>query len=115
MKAPNTTPIALFVIPPFPMKALPMRREARAMVTIPDPMVTFTDFWLCANKHPESAVKDEEIQRPIIVVKAGLIDEDFTMSGLSPVALKESPNLVLRKNERKTTTNATKIRAVINL
>ena len=113
--APITTPIALFVIPPFPIKALPIRREAKAIVTIPDPMVTFTDFWLWANKHPERAVKDEEIHSPIIVVKAGFIDEDFTMSGLSPVALKDRPNLVFKKNERKRTTKATKIKAVTSL
>ena len=115
MMAPRTTPMALFVMPPFPMKALPIKREARAMVTIPEPMVTFTDFWLWARRHPERAVKEDEIQRPIIVVKAGLMDEDFTMSGLSPVALMESPSLVLRKKERKTTTKTTKIKAVISL
>ena len=113
--APTTTPIALFVIPPLPMKALPIKREAKAIVTIPDPMVTFTDFWLWANKHPERAVKDEEIHSPIIVVKAGFIDEDFTISGLLPVALRERPNLVFRKKERNITTKATKIKAVISL
>ena len=78
-------------------------------------MVTFTDFWLWAKRHPERAVKDEEIHSPIIVVNDGFIDEDYTMSGLSPVALKDRPNLVFKKNERKRTTKATKIKAVTSL
>ena len=108
MNAPTTAPTALFRIEPFPMNALPISREARAMVTMPLPMVTFTDFWLWARRHPDRAVKEEDMQRPTMVVKAGLMDEDFTMSGLSPVALMERPSLVLRKKLRKATTRATK-------
>ena len=42
---PRTTPIARFGIPPLPMKVPPIRRLARAIVTIPEPMSIFTDFW----------------------------------------------------------------------
>ena len=36
-------------------------------------------------------------QSPTVIVKAGLIDDDLTISGLSPVALIDNPSLVLRK------------------
>ena len=56
-------------------------------------------------------MKELATQRPTIVVNTGLIDEDFTISALFPVALIARPSLVLKKNTRKTITIATAMKA----
>ena len=56
-------------------------------------------------------MKELATQRPTIVVNTGLIDEDFTISALFPVALIARPSLVLKKNTRKTITMATAMKA----
>ena len=52
------------------------------------------------------------MQRPTMVVKAGLTDEERTMAGLFPVARIARPRRVLRKNVRKRITAVTAIRAI---
>ena len=112
MMAPRTAPTArngIFLL--ALMKIPPIRREARAMVTRPDPMSALTDFWLCASRHPERAVSDPDMHSPTVVVKAGLMELDLTMAGLFPVARIASPSFVLRNRDRKTITRATATRA----
>ena len=67
-----------------PRKAAPMSSDARAMVTMPEPMSILTDFCDWASRQPDSPVKALATQRPTMVVKTGLIDEERTMSGLLP-------------------------------
>ena len=50
-----------------------------------------------------------------MVVKAGLIDEERTMSGLLPVARMARPRRVRRKSERKTITSTTAAKATRSL
>ena len=83
------------------------------MVTIPCPMLISTDFCDWDRRHPESAVNAFATQRPIIVVKTGLMEEDFTISELFPVARIARPSLVLRKNTRNTITRITAMAAMI--
>ena len=111
MKDPRTIPTALTKIPPLPRIVPPISREASAIVTIPCPILMSTDFCDWDNRHPESAVKEFATQRPTIVVNTGLMDEDFTISALFPVALIARPSLVLKKNTRKAITIATAIKA----
>ena len=49
----------------------------------------------------------------MIVVNTGLMEEDFTMSELFPVARIARPSLVLRKNTRNATTRITAISATM--
>ena len=85
------------------------------MVTMPVPMSMLTDFWDWARRQPESAVKELDTQRPTVVVKAGLMDEERTMSGLLPVARMARPSRVRRKSERKTITRTTAMSATRSL
>ena len=55
------------------------------------------------------------MQRPIIVVTVGFIDEERTMSGLLPVARIASPRRVFRKNARNSPTSSTAAAAIISL
>ena len=55
------------------------------------------------------------MQRPTIVVKTGLIDDERTISGLLPVARIASPSFVLRKSARRTPTIITASNATISL
>ena len=110
-KAPSTAPTARTGIFPLPRKALPISSEARAMVTMPVPISMFTDFWLWASRQPDSPVKALEMQRPTMVVKAGLMEEERTMSGLLPVARMARPSRVRRNRDRNRITSATAIRA----
>ena len=68
------------------------------MVTMPLPMSMLTDFCIWPRRHPERAVKAFATHRPTVVVKAGLMEEERTMSGLLPVARMASPSRVLRKS-----------------
>ena len=74
-----------------------------------------TDLCDWASRQPESAVNEFATQSPIIVVNAGLTDEERTISGLSPVALIASPRRVFRKSPSSTATAATAIRATKSL
>ena len=114
-KAPTTMPRARFRMLPLPKSTCPMSREARAMVTMPVPMSMLTDFWLCASRQPDRPVKALATHRPTMVVKAGLMEEERTMSGLSPVARIARPSLVRRNSARNATTNATAITATKSL
>ena len=77
------------------------------MVTMPEPMSMFTDFCDWASRQPERAVRLPERQRPTMVVKAGLMDEERTMSGLSPVARMARPRRVRRNRLRNSTASTT--------
>ena len=76
-------------------------------------MLMSTDFWDWERRHPDSAVKEFAIQSPIIVVNTGLIDDDFTISALFPVARIARPSRVFKNTTRKATTAATAISATI--
>ena len=102
-------------MPPLPMKALPIRSDASATVTMPEPMSILTDFWDCAIRHPDSAVNALAMHRPITVITAGLIDDARTISGLSPVARIASPSLVRRNTVSAAMTRATAITATASL
>ena len=84
-----------------------MSSDARAMVTMPCPMLISTDFWAWASRQPDRAVMAPEMHRPTVVVKAGLMEEERTMSGLLPVARMARPSRVRRNTVRKPTTSAT--------
>jgi len=82
------------------------------MVTYSLTNVMSTDFWDWERRHPDSAVKEFAIQSPIIVVNTGLIDDDFTISALFPVARIARPSRVFKNTTRKATTAATAMDAV---
>ena len=110
---PRTIPTALTKIPPRPRIVPPISRDASAIVTIPWPILISTDFCDWDKRHPESAVNAFATQRPITVVNTGLIEDDFTISELFPVALIARPSLVFRKNTRNMITRITAIAAII--
>ena len=109
MNAPSTMPNILSGIFFLPRNTPPISRDARAMVTIPVPISMLTDLCDWASRQPDSAVNEFATQSPIIVVNAGLTDEERTISGLSPVALIASPRRVFRKSPSITATAATAI------
>ena len=86
IKEPSTTPTARVTIFPRPRIVAPINSEASAIVTIPEPMSMLTDFWYWASRQPDKPVNALATQRPTMVVKTVLIEEDFTMIGLFPVA-----------------------------
>ena len=60
-------------------------------------------------------MKAFDTQRPMVVVKAGLMEEERTISGLLPVARIARPSLVRRKMDRKTIVTATAMSATRSL
>ena len=76
---------------------LPISKEAKAIVTMPEPISMLTDFCERAKRAPDKAVKLLDMQRAMMVVCLGSIEEASTMKGLSPVALIAKPILVFRK------------------
>ena len=99
--APITVPAILKPIFLLLMNVSPIRSDASAIVTIPEPISMLTDFWDCARRHPERAVNELDTHSPIIVVITGLIDDERTISGLFPVALIARPILVFKNRYRK--------------
>ena len=77
-------------------------------------MSMFTDFCDCANRHPESAVSALDRHSPTMVVTAGLIEEERTISGLSPVARMARPSLVRRNIPSSTAASSTATAATIS-
>ena len=71
---PSTIPTALTKIPPFPRRVPPIKREARAIVTIPCSILISTAFCDCERRQPDNAVNALAIHNPITVVNAGFID-----------------------------------------
>ena len=92
-----------------------MSSEARAMVTMPVPMFISTAFCDCASRQPDSAVNEPAMHRPTMVVKAVLIDDERTMSGLLPVARIARPRRVLRNAVSRTSITMTAISATASL
>ena len=82
---------------------------------MPVPMSMLTDFWLWASRQPDRPVKALATHRPTMVVKVGLIEEERTMSGLSPVARMARPRRVRRNRVKNTTTAATAMTATSSL
>ena len=74
-------------------------------------MLISTDFCDWESRHPDSAVKELAIQSPTIVVNTGLMEDDFTISALFPVARIARPSRVFRKTTRNAITAATAISA----
>ena len=92
-----------------------MMRLASAMVTMPVPMLMSQDLLYSPIRQPASAVMALERHRPMVIIRAGLMEEDFTMSGLLPVARMDRPRRVLRNSSSSTTTTATKASATMSL
>ena len=72
IKAPSTVPIMRKPILLLLINVLPIRSDARATVTIPEPISILTDFWDWARRQPDNAVKALDTHKPTIVVITGL-------------------------------------------
>ena len=86
-------------------------RMIREQTTVPVPEVVSPTFWYCANSAPASATIALAMHSPKVVVKAGSIEEELTMSRLSPVARIDSPSCV-RKNTTSSAAHTATITAV---
>ena len=91
-----------------------MIREARAMVTMPVPILMSQDFWYSPSRQPDRAVMALATHRPTMMVRAGLMEEAFTMSSLSPVARMDRPSRVWRKTASRIPATATKAAATMS-
>ena len=107
MTAPSTTPTARLNTPPRPMTVLPMSSDASAIVTMPVPRLMSTAFCACAIRQPDSAVSEFATHSPTVVVNAGLMDDERTIMGLSPVARMARPSRVRRKSVSSMSANMT--------
>ena len=74
-----------------------------------------TDFCDWASRQPDRPVKALATQRPTMVVKTGLIDEERTISGLLPVARMARPSFVFKNRPRRTATRITAMAATTSL
>ena len=75
-----------------------MIKDAKPMMTMPVPRLMSAVFWYCASTAPLRAVMALDRHSPTVTVKAVLIEDARTMSGLSPVARMDSPSRVFRNS-----------------
>ena len=104
IKAPITVPIIRKPILLLLINVLPIRSDASATVTIPEPMSILTDFCDWASRQPDNAVNALDTHKPTIVVITGLTEEDRTISGLFPVALMARPIFVFKNRYKNAAT-----------
>ena len=81
------------------------------MVTMPCPMLMSTDFCAWLSRQPDRPVKAFATHSPTVVVKAGLIEEERTMSGLLPVARMARPSRVPKNRVKNAATSTTAMSA----
>ena len=67
------------------------------MTTIPVPLLMSAVFWAWPTTAPDRPVRALATHRPMVMVKLGLMEEERTMSRLSPVARMLRPSRVPRK------------------
>ncbi len=85
------------------------------MTTIPVPRLMSENFWYCTSSPPERATSPLAAQSPTVVVRAGSMEEDATISRLSPVARMDSPSRVRRKRASRTAATTATIPASSSL
>ena len=72
----------------------PMIKEAIPITTIPVPILASEKDCFCATKAPDKATKPLATAKPMIFILSTLIEEERTISSLSPVARIDKPNFV---------------------
>ena len=85
------------------------------MMTMPVPRLMSAVFWYCASTAPLRAVMALDRHSPTVTVKAVLIEDARTMSGLSPVARMESPSRVFKNSTSSTPMTTVSTAAGISL
>ena len=77
--------------------------------------VDVAGFVVLSMRQPAKAVMALDRHRPMVIISAGLMEEDLTMSGLLPVARMDRPSRVFKNSSSRTTITATKSSATSSL